>query len=63
MAYGIVSDWLAMKSWPSAARPPTCVSTPSTVDRTDGRHDRGPVRADSGASGLTASSRTVEPRM
>jgi hypothetical protein len=31
MAYGIVSAWLSMKSWPLAARPPTCVVTPSTA--------------------------------
>ncbi len=51
-----------MKSWPLAASPPTCVVTPST------RTSRTPTTTsvpcgESGASGLIASSRTVEPRM
>ncbi len=48
IAYGTVAAWLAMKSEPSAARPPTWVVTPSIGDRAHGRHDRGPVRAERG---------------
>ena len=62
IAYGIVADWLAMKSWPCAARPPTSVVTPSTsTSRTSGTTSM-PAGL-SGASGLIAARRTVEPRM
>ena len=45
IAYGMVADWLAMKSCPSAASPPTCVVDAVDRDVPDERHDRGARRA------------------
>ena len=46
IAYGIVADWLAMKSWPVAARPPTCGRDAVDRDRADAGHDGRPGRAE-----------------
>src|SRR3954452_24885211 len=61
-AHGTVDAWLVMKSWPSAARPPTAALTPSTCTaRTAGTTL--PPAGLTGSIGLIASRRTVEPRM
>jgi hypothetical protein len=62
IAYGIVADWLVMKSLPWAASPPTWAVTPSTdTPRTSGI--TAVPAGVTGEIGLIASSRTVEPRM
>ena len=51
-----------MKSWPSAASPPTWVVTPVDGHGADGRHDRRPVRAERGqrADGVEAHGRVAQ---
>ena len=56
IAYGIVADWLAMKSSPCAASPPTSADTPATsTSRTSGTTSM--PSGLSGASGLIAANR------